>query len=99
MVSRFVCTAFTGPLDLLMVAMAPLVGIPLSRLWWYHVHTILGNGLTTNEDIRSEQSGNFSFDRGSGGEVCIVARAPRNVDCSVAAVTTTSSRPFRRQKC
>lgn len=50
----FLClvSCFAGPLDLLMLAMALLVGIPLSRLWWYHVQTILGKGQTTNEDVR-----------------------------------------------
>ena len=37
-----------------MVAMALLVVIPLMRLWWYHVQTILGKGQTTNEDMRGE---------------------------------------------
>lgn len=36
----------------MMVALALVVGIPLSRLWWYHVQTILGKGETTNEDMR-----------------------------------------------
>eukprot|EP00752_Nemacystus_decipiens_P006989 g6269.t1 len=42
----------SGPLDLLLTAMALLVGVPLLRLWWYHVQTILCKGQTTNEDMR-----------------------------------------------
>ncbi|CAM9814502.1 unnamed protein product [Pylaiella littoralis] len=42
----------SGPMDLLMTAMALLVGIPLLRLWWYHTQTILCKGQTTNEDMR-----------------------------------------------
>eukprot|EP00903_Cladosiphon_okamuranus_P006968 g6782.t1 len=42
----------SGPLDLLMTAMALLVGVPLLRLWWYHIQTILCKGQTTNENIR-----------------------------------------------
>lgn len=45
----------TGPLDLLMTAMALLVGVPLLRLWWYHLQTILCKGQTTNEDMRGER--------------------------------------------
>ncbi|CAM9679847.1 unnamed protein product, partial [Scytosiphon promiscuus] len=44
----------SGPLDLVMIAMALLVGIPLLRLWGYHVQTILCKGQTTNEDMRGE---------------------------------------------
>lgn len=44
----------TGPVDLLMIAMAIVIGLPLFRLWLYHVHTILGKGQTTNEDMRRE---------------------------------------------
>lgn len=36
------------------MAMAFIVGMPLLRLWWYHVQTILCKGQTTNEDIRGE---------------------------------------------
>ncbi|CAN0554308.1 unnamed protein product, partial [Ectocarpus sp. 12 AP-2014] len=43
----------SGPVDLLMTAMALLVGIPLLRLWWYHLQTILCKGQTTNEDMRA----------------------------------------------
>lgn len=44
----------TGPVDLLIIAMAIVVGLPLFRLWLYHVYTILGKGQTTNEDMRRE---------------------------------------------
>lgn len=49
------CSRNAGPVDLLMTAMALLVGIPLLRLWWYHLQTILCKGQTTNEDMRGTQ--------------------------------------------
>lgn len=57
----FVQCPTPGPLDLFMVAMALLVGVPLLRLWWYHVQTILWKGQTTNEDMRGNLSAFFLF--------------------------------------
>lgn len=50
------CYRNAGPVDLLMTAMALLVGIPLLRLWWYHLQTILCKGQTTNEDMRGTEA-------------------------------------------
>ncbi|CAM9773666.1 unnamed protein product, partial [Laminaria digitata] len=71
----------SDPVDLLMVAMALLVGIPLLRLWWYHVQTILGKGQTTNEDMRGVYRDHHNvYHRGCGPNSwsLLCAPAPRS---------------------